>query len=61
MRDRDRKIETKQVLLRLRDDVNAGMDALKARNRMSKSVIAENAIREYLAKHDINLTEPKAD
>ena len=55
------KIETKQVLLRLRDDVNAGMDALKARNRMSKSVIAENAIREYLAKHDINLTAPKAD
>ena len=55
------KIETNQVLLRLRDDENAGMDALKARNRMSKSVIAENAIREYLAKHDINLTEPKAD
>ena len=55
------KIKTKQVLLRLRDDVNAGMDALKTKNRMSKSVIAENAIREYLAKHDINLTEPKAD
>ena len=55
------KIETKQVLLRLRDDVNAGMDALKARNRMRKSEIAENAIREYLAKHDITLIEPKAD
>ena len=55
------KIETKQVLLRLRDDVNAGMDSHKARNRMSKSVIAEKAIREYLAKNDINLTEKKAD
>jgi hypothetical protein len=55
------KIETKSVLFRLREDVDAGMEVYKSITRMSKSAIAEIAIREFLDSKNIVLGQPRAD
>lgn len=53
--------ETRATVIRLREEVHAAMDVLKDRTRISKSVQAEEAIREYLAKRGINVDQPKVD
>jgi predicted transcriptional regulator len=53
--------ETRATVIRLREEVHAAMDVLKDRTRISKSVQAEEAIREYLEKRGINVEKPKAD
>ena len=47
--------ELTQVLFRIRVQVNDALEVMKKRTRISKSVIAENAIREYLEKHNIEV------
>lgn len=54
-------MEMKQLLIRLRPEVAEALEVLKDRTRMSKSVMAENAIRDYLARHEISVQQPQAD
>lgn len=54
-------METKQMLIRLRPEVAEAVEVLKERERMAKSVICENALRDYLAKKGIQVTQPMAD
>ena len=58
---RGNKMEMKQLLIRLRPEVAEALEVLKDRTRMSKSVMAENAIRDYLARHEISVQQPQAD
>ena len=53
--------EMVQVLVRLRPEVAEALKVCKERTRMSKSGIAENALRDFLAKHGIQVEQPKAD
>lgn len=53
--------EVRPTVIRLREEVHAAMDVYKDRNRISKSALAEMAIREFLAKHEITIDQPKAD
>lgn len=53
--------EVKPTVIRLREEVHAAMDVFKDRNRISKSSLAEMAIREYLQKHGIHIDQPRAD
>lgn len=52
---------TRATVIRLREEVHAAMDVLKDRTRISKSVQAEEAIREYLEKRGIVVEQPKVD
>ena len=58
---RGNKMEMKQLLIRLRPEVAEALEVLKDRTRMSKSVMAENAIRDYLARHEVLVQQPQAD
>jgi len=53
--------EVRPTIIRLREEVHAAMDVYKDRNRISKSALTEMALRDFLAKHDITIEEPKAD
>ena len=53
--------EVRPTIIRLREEVHAAMDVYKDRNRISKSALTEMALRDFLAKHDIPIEEPKAD
>ena len=53
--------EMVQVLVRLRPEVAEALTICKERTRMSKSGIAENALRDFLAKHGIQVEQPKVD
>jgi len=53
--------EMVQVLVRLRPEVAEALTVCKERTRMSKSGIAENALRDFLAKHGIQVEQPKVD
>ena len=62
--DRKKKeidMELKPILVRLHEDVYEGLEVLKDRTRMSKAAICENALREYFAKHGVQLQQPKVD
>lgn len=54
-------MDMKQMLIRVRPEVLAAVEVLKERDRMAKSVICENALRDYLAKKGIQITQPMAD
>ena len=54
-------METKSILVRLSDEVHAGLDIMKGKTRMSKSVQVEMALRDFFAKHGVQLEQPRAD
>jgi len=54
-------METKPVLVRLSEEVHAGMDIMKGKMRMSKAVQVEMAMRDFFSKHGIQLEKPSAD
>lgn len=53
--------EIRPTVIRLREEVHAAMDVYKDRHRISKSALAEMAIRQFLAKHEISIEQPKVD
>jgi hypothetical protein len=54
-------MELKPILVRLHEDVYEGLEVVKGRTRMSKAAICENALRDYFAKHGVQLQQPKVD
>lgn len=54
-------MELKSILIRLSEEVYEGLDVMKGKTRMSKAVICENALRDYFAKHGLQLEQPKVD
>jgi hypothetical protein len=55
------KIQKVQVLLRWLPNILAGLKVLSNKTGISLSVHSQIAVTEYLARHDINIEEPKAD
>ena len=47
--------------VRIEETLVDGMKVLKSRTRKPMGIIIEEALREYLKKHDIQLEQPKAD
>ena len=54
-------MDMKQMLIRVWPEVAEAVEVLKERDRMAKSVICENALRDYLSKKGIQVTQPMAD
>lgn len=54
-------MEAKSILVRLSEEAHAGLDVMKGKTRMSKSVQIEMALRDFFAKHGIQLEQPNAD
>ena len=54
-------MESKSILVRLSDEAHAGLDIMKGKTRMSKSVQVEMALRDFFAKHGILMEQPEKD
>jgi hypothetical protein len=57
----ENNMELKPILVRLHEDVYEGLEVVKGKTRMSKAAICENALRDYFAKHGVQLQQPKVD
>ena len=53
--------EVRPTIIRLREEIHAAMDIYKDRHRISKSALTEMALRDFFAKHEIPVEQPKAD
>ena len=54
-------MEPKSILVRLSEEAHAGLDIMKGKTRMSKSIQVEMALRDFFAKHGIQLEQPRTD
>lgn len=53
--------EVRPTIIRLREEIHAAMDIYKDRHRISKSALTEMALRDFFAKHEIPVEQPKVD
>ena len=54
-------MEQHQLHVRLDENIIQGMQIYKTKHRRSYAWIVEDAVRDYLAKHGINLEQPSTD
>ena len=54
-------MEQHQLHVRLDENIIQGMQIYKTNHRRSYAWIVEDAVRDYLAKHGINLEQPSTD
>ena len=48
-----------RLFVELSDEVSVALGMIKAKTRMSKRKIVEEALLDYIAKHNISLEQPK--